>query len=172
MFTQHHQCAGVDDSIGPWAGECRGGFDFTLLFEETILSILPLAIVLLVAPFRIFYLSKRDKKVGKSYLLPLKLVSPSIPVALSAMPFPCLIVFYGIGAVGGLDCTATRSHRPLGCERPIAVIENTSITCHCRSQLHRTGPPLPLVLGRTRPQCSTLFPPRLVSLPYAAVRHR
>lgn len=35
----------VEDLFGPVvASSCLGGFDFTLLFEETILSIIPLAI--------------------------------------------------------------------------------------------------------------------------------
>ncbi|PHH65591.1 hypothetical protein CDD81_2026 [Ophiocordyceps australis] len=39
----------ADDSFGPWAGpSCRGGFDFTLLFEESILAI-PLDAIFLVA---------------------------------------------------------------------------------------------------------------------------
>lgn len=38
-----------DDSFGPWAGPtCRGGFDFTLYFEEAILSI-PVDAIFLVA---------------------------------------------------------------------------------------------------------------------------
>nr|POF13541.1 abc transporter c family member 9 [Quercus suber] len=41
--------ASVDQSFGPWAGPvCRGGFDFTLLFEESILA-LPLLCVFLLA---------------------------------------------------------------------------------------------------------------------------
>ncbi|KAF2186291.1 canalicular multispecific organic anion transporter 1 [Zopfia rhizophila CBS 207.26] len=69
-------CASFDDTFGPWAGEhCRGGFDFTLLFEETILSILPLALILCIAPFRIFYLWRKRTKVSRSLLLPAKLIA-------------------------------------------------------------------------------------------------
>jgi ATP-binding cassette subfamily C (CFTR/MRP) protein 1 len=65
----------VDLTFGPYAGPyCRGGFDFTLLFEEIILSILPVAIVLGWAPFRIAYLWKRQIKVSRSKLLYAKLV--------------------------------------------------------------------------------------------------
>jgi hypothetical protein len=68
-------CTPVDNTFGPWAGEhCRGGFDFTLLFEEAILSLTPLALVLCVAPFRIFYLWRKQTKVSRSLLLPAKLV--------------------------------------------------------------------------------------------------
>ena len=69
-------CVGLDDSFGPWAGDCRGGFDFTLFFEETILTILPLGLVLLIIPLRLWFLLKRPKKVvGGSKLPTIKIVS-------------------------------------------------------------------------------------------------
>ncbi|PVH81871.1 hypothetical protein DL98DRAFT_457694 [Cadophora sp. DSE1049] len=67
-------CESRDDTFGPHAGECRGGFDFTLMFEEIVLTILPLAFILLCAPFRTFYLLKRRTKVNRSWLLIGKLV--------------------------------------------------------------------------------------------------
>ena len=51
-----------------------GGFDFVLLFEETILSILPLILILSIAPFRIIYLWRKQTKVRISKLLYIKLV--------------------------------------------------------------------------------------------------
>lgn len=69
-------CARIDNSFGPWAGECRGGFDFTLLFEETIMTIGPLAILLIFVPFRVSYLFKKSPKASSGVSLPLKLVSP------------------------------------------------------------------------------------------------
>ena len=68
-------CKQVDNTFGPYAGHCRGGFDFTLLFQDSILSILPLALLLLVAPFRISYLFRRTIKVDPSSWLASKLVS-------------------------------------------------------------------------------------------------
>lgn len=67
-------CVNVDNTFGPHAGDCRGGFDFTLLFEQTILSIGPLALLLIFAPLRIRYLFRRQTKVVGSKLLPSKLV--------------------------------------------------------------------------------------------------
>ena len=67
-------CAFLDDSFGPYAKHCRGGFDFTLLFQESILSILPLVLLIGIAPLRIVYLIRRSTKVQKSFVLPLKLV--------------------------------------------------------------------------------------------------
>ncbi|OOQ90525.1 putative ABC multidrug transporter [Penicillium brasilianum] len=57
------------------AGSCRGGFDFTLLFEETILTLLPIALISIVVPFRMWQLSQERRKVSESRLLPLKLAA-------------------------------------------------------------------------------------------------
>lgn len=67
-------CKQVDDTFGPYAEGCRGGFDFTLLFEESILSMLPLGLLLIVVPFRVFYFFRRAIKVDPSSWLALKLV--------------------------------------------------------------------------------------------------
>jgi hypothetical protein len=74
-------CLIVDNTFGPHAYRCRGGLDFTLFFEETILTILPLALVLCISPFRILYLSKRSVKVNKGILLYVKWVSTNGLVA-------------------------------------------------------------------------------------------
>ncbi|KAF2731990.1 ABC multidrug transporter-like protein [Polyplosphaeria fusca] len=72
-FTDNN-CASVDNSFGPYAGEhCRGGFDFTFLFEDAFLSITPLALLLLIAPFRIVFLWRKRTKTCKSLLLTTKL---------------------------------------------------------------------------------------------------
>lgn len=67
-------CERIDDSFGPYASHCRGGFDFTLLFEETILSILPAVLVCIIVPLRTWYLVRKDTKVRQGLLLPCKLV--------------------------------------------------------------------------------------------------
>lgn len=56
-------CTRLDDSFGPHAGDCRGGFDFTLLFEETILTLVTAGVLLIALPPRAWYLSARAKKV-------------------------------------------------------------------------------------------------------------
>lgn len=55
------QCSSVDDSFGPWAGQCRGGFDFTLLFEESILGIPLLSTFIVLLPGRWWYLSRNRR---------------------------------------------------------------------------------------------------------------
>lgn len=58
----------IDNSFGPWAKQCRGAFDFTLLFEDSILSIPLTCICLLVLPLRLAQLSKSRSKVSLGYL--------------------------------------------------------------------------------------------------------
>jgi ATP-binding cassette subfamily C (CFTR/MRP) protein 1 len=68
-------CILVDDTFGPYAGDCRGGFDLTLLFEESILAVPILSLLLLAVPLRVFYLlNKGTVKVESSLLLYYKLV--------------------------------------------------------------------------------------------------
>ncbi|KAF1951521.1 hypothetical protein CC80DRAFT_553172 [Byssothecium circinans] len=75
------ECMSVDNTFGPYAGEgCRGGFDFTLLFEESVLSIIPIALVILIAPLRIASLWRKRTKVSRSIILPIKLISWSFLV--------------------------------------------------------------------------------------------
>ncbi|KAJ5513372.1 P-loop containing nucleoside triphosphate hydrolase protein [Penicillium fimorum] len=51
----------ADNSFGPVLDSaCRDGFDFTLLFEQTILGLVPAIAFLLVCPFRLRILVKRD----------------------------------------------------------------------------------------------------------------
>ncbi|KAH8701117.1 putative ABC multidrug transporter [Talaromyces proteolyticus] len=68
-------CYEIDNSFQYYAQDCRGGFDFTLLFEETILTALPLGILVLISPLRIWNLLNRPTKVVESFLLPLKIAS-------------------------------------------------------------------------------------------------
>lgn len=68
-------CRDLDNTMRVDVGSCRGGFDFSLLFEETILSLLPFALVTILVPLRVWQLSQKRRKVVDSWLLPLKLVS-------------------------------------------------------------------------------------------------
>ena len=64
-----------DDSFGPHAGQdCRGGFDFTLLFEEVILTIPLQCLLLLILPWRILHLLRLHARVSSGFLLPCKMV--------------------------------------------------------------------------------------------------
>jgi ATP-binding cassette, subfamily C (CFTR/MRP), member 1 len=66
----------ADDTFGPFVESIsRTSFDFTRLFEESVFSIGPSALLLLVAPFRILHLSKAPRRVARSPLAIGKLVS-------------------------------------------------------------------------------------------------
>lgn len=65
-----------DDSFGPFYKlPGKATFDFTLLFEETILSIGPSSLFLLLIPPRLFNLWKTSRQVKGSYLLTTKIVN-------------------------------------------------------------------------------------------------
>ena len=65
-----------DNTFGPFVDiPGRDSFDFTLLFEETILSIIPSALLLLLIPLRIIRLWKSPRKVTGSYLQTAKIVN-------------------------------------------------------------------------------------------------
>ncbi|KAF1949726.1 putative ABC multidrug transporter [Byssothecium circinans] len=56
-----------DGAFGPAIlGSCRGGFDFTLVFEDSILGLLPQATLLLLMPVRLATLRRRRTKVAKN----------------------------------------------------------------------------------------------------------
>ncbi|KZL81674.1 abc transporter [Colletotrichum incanum] len=84
-----------DQSFGPWAGAtCRGGLDFTLMFEETILTIPLQCIFLLVLPLRLgqlYYMSRKTVPNNQSLV--------KVAVALSV--FGCstaLLVLWASGS--------------------------------------------------------------------------
>ncbi|OHE98019.1 ABC transporter [Colletotrichum orchidophilum] len=70
MWVPQPACSsGHDDSLGPWAGElCRGGFDFTLLFEEAVLAVPLQSLLLLLLPTCALRLARSDVKVVPSSL--------------------------------------------------------------------------------------------------------
>lgn len=63
-------CSVADEDVfGPFVNaSCHHGFDFTLLFEEAILTLLPLSILLLSEVFRIRSLRCASDKVNRSWL--------------------------------------------------------------------------------------------------------
>ncbi|KAF2713348.1 P-loop containing nucleoside triphosphate hydrolase protein [Pleomassaria siparia CBS 279.74] len=61
------QACYADGSFGPAIGSgCRGGFDFTLVFEDSMLGLLPHAALLLLAPLRLATLRRRRQRVAKN----------------------------------------------------------------------------------------------------------
>ncbi|KAJ5366510.1 hypothetical protein N7541_000451 [Penicillium brevicompactum] len=68
-------CHDLDNTLRIDAGSCRGGFDFSLLFEESILQILPILLMLIIAPVRLWQLSYTRNKVVSSFLVFIKLAA-------------------------------------------------------------------------------------------------
>jgi hypothetical protein len=66
-----------DDQFGPTvtAADCRGGFDFTVIFEAGILSLVPAVCFLLMASIRLPHLLRQSRKVLSSTIRVVTLVS-------------------------------------------------------------------------------------------------
>ncbi|KAH7305780.1 ABC transporter [Stachybotrys elegans] len=105
----------LENKFGPVVDiSCLSGFDFTLLFEESILSILPLGIAGLWALARLWILRNEPQKVYGSWLLKAKLVlhtcyvilliaslcivatHPSVNADITLVRRSCLIAVYGM----------------------------------------------------------------------------
>ncbi|KAL3426779.1 hypothetical protein PVAG01_00288 [Phlyctema vagabunda] len=54
----------ADGSFGPAVTDCSRSFDFTLAFEESILSIVPSILLILLAPIRVVQLKAQRRRVG------------------------------------------------------------------------------------------------------------
>lgn len=67
----------ADAAFGPAVtDECRDGFDFTIVFEQSMLVILPASLLLVAAPIRLAHLRNASVKVAGQRLRLAKLVSP------------------------------------------------------------------------------------------------
>lgn len=65
-----------DAAFGPIVNDrCRDGFDFTIVFEQSVFVILPAALLLLVGPIRLRQLYRARVRVSSSSRRVAKLVS-------------------------------------------------------------------------------------------------
>ena len=64
-----------DLTLGPFVSGCRGDFDFTILFERLILSVVPSVCFLVLSSYRIWYLRSRRIVIKGHFLFLTKLVS-------------------------------------------------------------------------------------------------
>ncbi|KAK2932439.1 AAA ATPase domain [Fusarium oxysporum f. sp. vasinfectum] len=92
MNSSENLCTfSVDASFGPFVGpECRDGFDFTLVFEQSILVLSPAALLLILAPVRLFRLRNVPVKVTGYRLQTVKLAL----IALLAVLHLVLVVLW------------------------------------------------------------------------------
>jgi hypothetical protein len=70
-------CAPYADNVfGPFVDpSCRDGYDFTLMFEQCVLCAVPLLLLLLLLPIRVYSLSGENVKTGPNYMRAAKVVS-------------------------------------------------------------------------------------------------
>lgn len=68
-----------DETFGPGVEDCSRTFDFTLKFEDSILSIIPSILLILLAPVRLFFLKGRRRRVGGRAYQVSKLVGINYP---------------------------------------------------------------------------------------------
>lgn len=82
MASQNSTCpASLDNVFGPQVDTCRRAFDFTQVFEESFLSIIPSVFFLVAAAFRLFALHRDGRKgaSGSPFQIA-KLVGPQINI--------------------------------------------------------------------------------------------
>jgi hypothetical protein len=68
----------TDQDFGPAVGTENRTFDFTLLFEESILSILPWALLIMYGPVYYYGFSAPKRKIKPDAVLLAKMVSPAV----------------------------------------------------------------------------------------------
>ncbi|KAF5007801.1 hypothetical protein FDECE_5884 [Fusarium decemcellulare] len=79
-MESYNSTACGDGLFGPsvWTDGCRGGFDFTLSFQESILSIVPSAVFLLLVGPRVTYLLKTPDRAKRHATYTPKLITSVI----------------------------------------------------------------------------------------------
>lgn len=104
-----------DDSFGPTVHlqSCRDGFDFTLLFEESIFAILPSVLLLCAVPVRLRSLYRRPDAVNWPLLRVIKLVSSERPLTsccalMIGLDNRCCPMSPQTGAAGSMDAPSVR----------------------------------------------------------------
>ena len=135
----------ADDTFGPFVEPIsRGSFDFTLTFEESIFSIGPSALLLLIGTLRILYLSKAPRRVARSSLVVGKIVSYTVRAS-------------GRCKADLVLASPSCSHSSTSCKPSIVGKDfraaDTSIYCCCNSVLHRHHCPSVSIIPRAREVC-------------------
>ncbi|KAJ5316085.1 hypothetical protein N7476_006392 [Penicillium atrosanguineum] len=95
-----------DDQFGPivTAADCRGGFDFTVIFEAGILSLVPAVCFLLVASIHLPHLLRQPRKVLSSTV---RVVTLSVSVIFAAVQVALLVLVAKNHPVGGRTLLAS-----------------------------------------------------------------
>lgn len=115
-----------DDSVGPTIHGCRGDFDFTLLFEQSFLSIAPSALLIFFSLGRVWRLKFRSRKVAG---IPLQLAKMTIILCYGAIQ-TALLILWGTAAKSVTRVTLAAAALSLSATLSLAV---TSWLEHARS---------------------------------------
>ncbi|KAH8646856.1 putative ABC transporter [Xylariales sp. PMI_506] len=111
-FGRRHNDGCGDGLFGPGISSvCRGGFDFTFLFEDSILNLLPAAGFALLAPLRIWQLAGRQDMVKRSRAVILALVASETAVLAFASvtrdkPSPIALPAAAVSLVASVELVA------------------------------------------------------------------
>lgn len=157
-------CLGSDDSIRPPVNrDCRA-FDFTLLFEDVVLQLVPAAVVTFVLLPRLAYLWKAPVKVVSNRLVVFKLVSKAVlfarllqtligadctHISVMSASSPDSVSTWGrASAHTSIDCCGCRQYRFDMCS-PVCFFAREP--AQCAPILH----PGPLLLLRNNPGLTT-----------------
>jgi hypothetical protein len=89
----------VNNVFGPAVSStCHYGFDFTLLFEEVFLCIVPIVVLTLLIPIRLYQLLPRKLVFRPVNFYYTKLVRPLLfpltPISLTNQGAPCMLHHY------------------------------------------------------------------------------
>ena len=86
-------CSSADSDFGPGVASNCSSFDFTLTFEDSVLSVLPSSLFILSFLPRIYFLRRSSRKVGNGTFKAAKLVGPyTQAVNILSLPNPTMSV--------------------------------------------------------------------------------
>jgi hypothetical protein len=131
----------ADAAFGPVVdAACRDGFDFTLVFEQSIFVLLPATMLFLMAPLRILQLRKSPIKVADHASRMIKLVSrlttrkalmkASKQKLIASSPLFCSTVRHRLPC-----CSPASPHRTLG-NSPWTCASQQRVRCCGKYLLH------------------------------------
>ncbi|PTB70684.1 P-loop containing nucleoside triphosphate hydrolase protein [Trichoderma citrinoviride] len=97
----------ADAAFGPVVdAACRGGFDFTLVFEQSIFVLLPASLLILVAPLRLIQLRKASVKVTDHVSRAIKLAVTACLAALQLVLIALWATHNGPARLNGVSIAA------------------------------------------------------------------
>ncbi|KAJ5142866.1 uncharacterized protein N7515_001653 [Penicillium bovifimosum] len=149
-----------DSLFGPIVAtaSCRGGFDFTVVFESTILNILPEACFLLLATVRLFQLFRQSPKVHSSAF---RVVTLGVSVTFAAIEVALLVLVATQHVTGGRVVLASAILDLLSALVVIVLLDLEYVRSICPSFLVSAYLFVTLLLDLARVRTAWLLPETL-----------